>query len=339
MEIYDSQIETIEGYLRKFESSSAKICDAINLLNATKVNLISIKQNIGNTNSYTNLSTLVVIKALYCVVQEVNKAQNEKSEENLAQVVHSAWEATMLMDSFDKEKKFALHYLSNRKTLLEIYKQIILSNSVYPEMLEYYRAVDVFCGTVRKSKSQMHVSSNSDVSSALIQSIEEMPIPNYVSIGFPSLSTETNRYLQIERINIFLSNTLKPLRRIKKSQSITQQEYLTLSTRVVSLALNKVTALINNCNSSPRFQYEFSDFNFAVLEVYTVFQKMSSFDMDENFKKHFDEQKSIIKQMKDRIIKSSQMSSSNRTNNSGCMVMLCFVGGLIISIFYNLVKI
>ena len=144
MEIYDSQIEAIEGSLRKFESSSAKICDAINLLNATKVNLFSIKQNIGNTNSYTNLSTLVVSKALYCVVQEVNKAQNEKSEENLAQVIHSAWEATMLMDSFDKENKFALHYLSNRKTLLEIYKQIILSNSVYPEMLEYYRAVDVF---------------------------------------------------------------------------------------------------------------------------------------------------------------------------------------------------
>ena len=61
--------------------------------------------------------------------------------------------------------------------------------------------------------------------------------------------------------------------------------------------------------------------------------------MDEDFKKHFDKQKSIIKQMADRIMKPSQISSSNRGNNSGCMVMLCSTVVLIIFTFYYLVKI
>lgn len=344
MEIYDSQIKTIECDLRKFETSSAKICDAINLLNATKVSLFSIKQNIGNTVSYTDLSTLVVGKALYCVVQEVNKAQDEKSEENLVEVVQAAWRATILMDSFDKEKNFKVHYLSNREILLEIYSRIVIHSSIYQEMLEYYRTIDVFCGTVKKKDpiSSKHDASNtfSDSIWEMQNVIEEMHIPTVVSRDIPGLDSETKRLLQFQKIDTFLNNALKPLRRIKISQSIDQQEYLKLSTRVVSLALNKVIALVNNCNSSPRFQYGlYTDLNFTVLEAYKVFLKMSSFDMDEDYKRHFDKQKSIIKQMADRIMKPSHISSSNRRNNSGCMVMLCSVVGLIIFAFHNLLKI
>lgn len=249
------------------------------------------------------------------------------------------------MDSFDKEKDFAVYYLSNRETLSEIYRQVILSDSVYHEIVEYYRAVDAFCGTEKKKP----VSSNSDTLNGLsdtlngfIQVVDEMPmpIPNVVSRGIHGLNGETNRFFQIGKVKTFLNDTLKPLHRIKKSQSVTQQEYLKLSTRVVSLALNKVIALLNNCNSSPRFQYGlYSDINSTALEVYPVFLKLSSFDMDEDLKKHFDKQKMMIKQIVDRFTSSykstSQLSSSNVGSNSGCMLMLCIFIGLVVVTFYE----
>ena len=342
-EIWEENIAILDE-LREFSASICNIGSAINLLESTRNDLVLIKKKVGNIDYYINLSTIVVDKALSCVIQEVNEIQKDKSEENLAQVVHSAWEAIVLMDSFDKEKNFAVHYLSNRETLSEIYKQIIISNSVYHEMLEYYRAIDVFCGTVKKKDPISSKQDTSDIFSDAIEDMQnvigEMHIPTVVSRDIPGLDSETKRLLQFQKIDTFLNNALKPLRRIKNSQSINQQEYLKLSIRVVSLALHKVLVLVNNCNSSPRFQYGlYTDLNFTVLEAYKVFLKMSSFDMDEDFKKHFDKQKSIIKQMADRIMKPSQISSSNRGNNSGCMVMLCSTVVLIIFTFYYLVKI
>lgn len=343
-EIWEENIAILDE-LREFSASICNIGSAINLLESTRNDLVLIKKKVGNIDYYINLSTIVVSKALNIIIQEVNEAQKDKSEENLAQVVHSAWQATLLMDSFDKEKDFAVYYLSNRETLSEIYRQVILSDSVYHEIVEYYRAVDAFCGTEKKKP----VSSNSDTLNGLsdtlngfIQVVDEMPmpIPNVVSRGIPGLNGETNRFLQIGKVKTFLNDTLKPLHRIKKSQSVTQQEYLKLSTRVVSLALNKVIALLNNCNSSPRFQYGlYSDINSTALEVYPVFLKLSSFDMDEDLKKHFDKQKMMIKQIVDRFTSSykstSQLSSSNVGSNSGCMLMLCIFIGLVVVTFYE----
>ena len=335
-EIWEENIAILVE-LREFSASICNIGSAINLLESTRNDLVLIKKKVGNIDYYINLSTIVVDKALSCVIQEVNEIQKDKSEENLAQVVHSAWQATLLMDSFDKEKNFAAHYYSNRETLSKIYEQIIFSDSVYQEMLEYYKAIDIFRGTVKKKSVSLKQDASNDFFNCVIE-----PIPTPIVHGVVS---RNNIYglddaLQIQKIETFLSDILKPLRRLKKSQSITQQEYLILSTRVVSLALNKVIALVNNCKSSQHFQYGlYSDSNFVALKVYPVFLKLSSLDMDDDFKKHFDKQKMMIKQIVDRFTSSykstSQLSSSNVGSNSGCMLMLCIFIGLVVVTFYE----
>lgn len=51
------------------------------------------------------------------------------------------------MDTFDKNDNFKTRYLSNRETLLSIYKQILLSDIISTEMIEIYDAIDGFNGT------------------------------------------------------------------------------------------------------------------------------------------------------------------------------------------------
>ena len=333
----------IHKELHKYSSLPPQICHAINLLNSTKGNLVSIKKKVGNSDYYIELSTMVASNALHCVVKKVNEAQKEKSEENLAQVVYSAWQATLIMDSFNKERNFELHYLSNRETLFGIYKKVILSKSIYQEMVEYYRAIDAFNGTVKKTpitpKQNEQTFSNPMIREGVLGDTK------FSSRTLIGLDSQTDRYIQFLKVTNLLGKTICVLNNIKKSQSINNQEYLQLSTRVVSIALNKVIELVNDCSASPFGTSHLRPYGLdtelysTISEAHIAIIKMSSFDMTETFKKHFLEQKKAIEQMSEKtnpyINRTTTQRKETYNGNNGCMVLLCAIIGLVILTIYG----
>ena len=111
---------------------------SLDLLNATKQSLQSIKQKLGEDNPfYLKTSTQVVGLALGNIIGEVNDNQNlliHASQNaspqvkatiirlNVQPVVNNAWKAIRIMDGFDMENDFRQNrYLPNRTTLKDIY--------------------------------------------------------------------------------------------------------------------------------------------------------------------------------------------------------------------------
>lgn len=126
-----NEVWAIKEELRKFTHFSDKITYSIDLLNNTKPYLQTIKSKLDSSNGYyLKISTQVVSSALYNVIEEVNSLQNDftfkinmevdKSAalSSLRSVLHSAWQATQLMDTFDMESDFKnQRYNENRQIL------------------------------------------------------------------------------------------------------------------------------------------------------------------------------------------------------------------------------
>ena len=138
--------KAIKEELRKFCQLPDKICHAVNLLNNTKPHLQAIKQRLGVNNTYyLKISTQVVGNALHNVIEEVNYAQrdddsfgirseHDKAISALARLVtiktalESAWNATILMDTFDMEADFKTNrYNQNRSILKGLCEQLGVS--------------------------------------------------------------------------------------------------------------------------------------------------------------------------------------------------------------------
>lgn len=141
----------VKDELRKFCNLPDKIEYSINLLNATKPLLQTIKSKLGASNSfYLSLSTQVVGNTLHNLIEEVNQVQNllgaivaaakkagldpamlnylgdEHSpakiiDNKLKPVLRQAWKATTIMDTFDMEADFkANRYNQNRSSLKDM---------------------------------------------------------------------------------------------------------------------------------------------------------------------------------------------------------------------------
>lgn len=128
------EVRKIEEELREFSKLSFnKIDRAITLLNNTKPLLLTIKEKIGETNSfYLYLSTQVVGKALQNIIAEFNQMKESLETPNpdnasrnvflsilydkTKLIISKAWEAMLLMDTFDMELDFKTkHYNPNSK--------------------------------------------------------------------------------------------------------------------------------------------------------------------------------------------------------------------------------
>lgn len=144
-----SEDKAIKAELAKFVRLPDKISYSVNLLNATKSNLQSIKRKLGiNNDYYLKISTQVVSNALHNVIEEVNEAQqplakiseilgnmdprmrsillsgsNEiavnlrEIQSKVKSTLGEAWKATLLMDEFDLDNDFKSRYKENRSTL------------------------------------------------------------------------------------------------------------------------------------------------------------------------------------------------------------------------------
>lgn len=141
----------VKDELRKFCNLPDKIEYSINLLNATKPLLQTIKSKLGASNSfYLSLSTQVVGNALHNLIEEVNQAQNKFGAmvelckqrglnpslvgstllDTIKPVLREAWRATTIMDGFDMESDFRSNrYNQNRTSLKEMCDGLGISTS------------------------------------------------------------------------------------------------------------------------------------------------------------------------------------------------------------------
>lgn len=141
----------IKEELRKFCLLPDKITHSISLLNKTKPILQTIKTKLGSSNSfYLNISTQVVVNAMHNLIEEVNRAQNDfgKTIEEMKHrglnpaflgatllntikpTVREAWQATVLMDSFDMESDFKTNrYIPNRNSLKQMCEDLGIFSS------------------------------------------------------------------------------------------------------------------------------------------------------------------------------------------------------------------
>lgn len=126
---------------------------------------------------------------------------------------------------------------------------------------------------------------------------------------------------------------------VKQCSSVRDVDYRKLSTRIVSIALNKVIKIVNDSTSSP-ISFSHWKLHSTISSAYQAVLKMDSFDMTSDFKKHFDEQKRIISQMYNRSnpFRHYAGNKSSTSSGSGCMVMLCAIFGLVVLTIYGLIN-
>lgn len=320
--------KAIHEELRKYCLLPDKICHAVTLLKATQGKLVSMRQKLGISNQYyIELSTQVVGNALHNVIEEVNAAQKDKSEAYLAQVLVSAYKATLIMDTFDKNDNFKTRYLSNRETLLSIYKQILLSDIISTEMIEIYDAIDGFNGTKKPTVGNS--------GSLLIDS----SLDDFLRPTMLAYTDSFSRERQFGKITTLLDRTSGALRVVKQCSSVSDVDYRKLSTRIVSMALNSVITIVNDATSSPLVSSYNRDVYATISKASLAILKMAPFDMTLDFKKHFDEQKSTIEQMERRSNPLHTTSGgAPASGGSGCMVMLCAIFGLVVLTIYGLIN-
>lgn len=133
------EYKAIQKQLQKFTQLPDKICYAVNLLNNTRPHLQAIKKKLGAENTYyLKLSTQVVRSALYNITKEVNNLQLDK-ETPIAQVksvLRAAWNAIMIVDTFDMEYNFKINrYSVNRSTLKKMCEQTSLELNKFNKII------------------------------------------------------------------------------------------------------------------------------------------------------------------------------------------------------------
>lgn len=123
MEVVDEN-EAIENALEAFLSSDSKIENSIKLIKNCACHIVSIKSELGSSNSYyLKISTTIVKHALSYVIEEVNAIL---SEENcpffkIKAVLIEAWTTMLYLDKFDIENSYKIaRYDKNRQALQKI---------------------------------------------------------------------------------------------------------------------------------------------------------------------------------------------------------------------------
>ena len=133
-EVY-SEDRAIHEELRKYCLLPDKICHAVTLLNNTRPHLQAIKRKLGASNEYyLRISSQVVGNALSNVIAEVNAS-------NSNDILKSAWELTLFMDTFDLEVSFKEKtYKKNREILKQMCEERGLIHQFSSKRASYWQA-------------------------------------------------------------------------------------------------------------------------------------------------------------------------------------------------------
>lgn len=140
------EAKAILQHLRTFLQQPDEIKYAVQLLNNTQPLLLQIKAKLGEGNAfYLNLSTRIVNNALNKVIAEVNKAIHKDEQysfytTDLKDTLRAAWDATLLMESFDMEDDFKNdRFLKNRNSLRNLCQQLDIPALTLAEQQEQQR--------------------------------------------------------------------------------------------------------------------------------------------------------------------------------------------------------
>ena len=121
----------IMAALSTFVEQPDLIKHSVTLLNTTKPHLQSMKVKLGATNTtYIKLSSLVVNNALHNLIEEVNNSQKtdlflvQPNINEVKRAVGAAWNATLLMDTFDMEPTLRQRYNTQKDTLKGLCEQL-----------------------------------------------------------------------------------------------------------------------------------------------------------------------------------------------------------------------
>ena len=133
-EVY-SEDRAIHEELRKYCLLPNKICYAVTLLNNTRPHLQAIKRKLGVSNGYyLKISSQVVGNALSNAIAEVNAS-------NSNDILKSAWELTLFMDTFDLEVSFKEKtYKKNREILKQMCEERGLIHQFSSKRASYWQA-------------------------------------------------------------------------------------------------------------------------------------------------------------------------------------------------------
>ena len=133
-EVY-SEDRAIHEELRKYCLLPDKICHAVTLLNNTRPHLQAIKRKLGVSNGYyLKISSQVVGNALSNAIAEVNASNNND-------ILKSAWELTLFMDTFDLEVSFKEKtYKKNREILKQMCEERGLIHQFSSKRASYWQA-------------------------------------------------------------------------------------------------------------------------------------------------------------------------------------------------------
>lgn len=167
--------------------SDSNIHDAIELIKKCTPYLMSIKDELGSTNSYyLKLSTLIVSLALYNVIEEFNSVNNdnlqfdllmdrERTIRRINYVFKEAWTATLYMDKLDMEEGFKYgRYSQNRASLKEQVESIGISTcqTIQIEMRSDSRLFND-CETAPNCKRYLKIFPNGKFVSEVKKKLEE----------------------------------------------------------------------------------------------------------------------------------------------------------------------
>ena len=130
-----SEDRAIHEELRKYCLLPDKICHAVTLLNNTRPHLQAIKRKLGVSNGYyLKISSQVVGNALSNAIAEVNAS-------NSNDILKSAWELTLFMDTFDLEVSFKEKtYKKNREILKQMCEERGLIHRFSSKRASYWQA-------------------------------------------------------------------------------------------------------------------------------------------------------------------------------------------------------
>ena len=292
-----TEVVAIFNELQQYKQCQDKICYAMNLLRRTQNYLISIKHKLGSDNQvYINMSTEIVSNALDKIIVDVNDAQKEKSESYLIQVLHSAWDATKLMDEFDIADSFATYYLSNKKTLSEMCQHIIWSDSAYNDLLKIYRAIDIFENKFKEVEDpfsdETGALSNETTPDGIGTLIQSLPLnklfPSFIdSSKVNSMLAKTCKEFKFQNVKELLKKCELPLNDIKANPDVSKIDCQKLSTRVISIALDNVIRIVNYELKDSPVGYRYNmDLHSILLDAFRVMSKMHKFDIEPAFNQH-----------------------------------------------------
>jgi len=296
----------------------------IRLINSTKPIIQDLKRLLSiNDLTYQKTIDNLANRILQCGIDYYNDS-NEDEETTIDKTLKIAYKANEIaVGQLVKERcEDTINTLNDNKLNIPLH-------SIQNELKQIDIAVDNF-----KNPQQRNNNSSDD-------------FINIRPVTVDIVSNNKYKY-QLEAVSTLIDKTEGPLLSIKQKLYDNQELYLTISTNIASLALNKIIDVVNSSQKSLNDHYSssfgspfdsYSNFNrrLTITDLssllnssISLMERLASFGMKEDFRSHFNSQKSTLVSMKNQL-GSAMVNYYNNYNrpkqqsSSGCMVALCSI--------------